>query len=75
MNTYLINSNLKQSFTSFLLDIYAPVLGHSPKVDDLITKLKHKITQELNYQKKVLEMMGSLDTLFAASAMATYTAS
>ena len=52
----------------FILDIYGPVLGQSPKVDDMLAKLQLKIASELKYQKQAFELMGSLDTIFAVAA-------
>ncbi|XP_028406892.1 U3 small nucleolar RNA-associated protein 15 homolog [Dendronephthya gigantea] len=54
--------------TNTILDIYGPVLGQSPKLDDMLAKLKMKIASELNYQKQAFELMGSLDTIFAVAA-------
>ena len=50
-----------------LLDIYAPVLGKSVHIDELFTKLQRKVQSELNFQKKMCEMLGSLDLLFSSS--------
>jgi hypothetical protein len=58
-----------RNFTRILIsDIYGPVLGQSPKVDDMLAKLQLKIASELKYQKQAFELMGSLDTIFAVSA-------
>ena len=51
----------------FLSDIYGPVIGQSEKVDQLFTKLRNKIEVEINFQQKGFELLGTLDTLFAAS--------
>jgi hypothetical protein len=59
----------ERNLTCILIsDIYGPVLGQSPKVDDMLAKLQLKIASELKYQKQAFELMGSLDTIFAVSA-------
>jgi len=50
-----------------VLDIYGPVFGQSEKVDQLFTKLRNKIESEINFQQKGFELLGTLDTLFAAA--------
>ncbi|XP_074624441.1 U3 small nucleolar RNA-associated protein 15 homolog [Acropora palmata] len=50
-----------------LLDIYGPVIGQSEKVDHLFTTLRDKINREINFHQKGFELLGALDTLFAAS--------
>lgn len=57
--------------TNAVLDIYGPVFGQSEKVDQLFTKLRNKIGVEIEFQQKGLELLGSLDTLFAAKMTST----
>ena len=57
--------------TLFLPDIYGPVFGQSEKVDQLFTKLRNKIEVEINFQQKGFELLGVLDTLFAAAMSST----
>jgi len=57
-------------FVSFS-DIYGPVFGQSEKVDQLFTKLRNKIGGEIDFQQKGFELLGSLDTLFAATMAST----
>lgn len=54
-----------------VLDIYGPVFGQSEKVDQLFTKLRNKIGAEMDFQQKGFELLGSLDTLFAATMAST----
>lgn len=55
----------------FSLDIYGPVFGQSEKVDQLFTKLRNKIGVEIHFQQKCFELLGSLETLFAAAISTT----
>lgn len=50
-----------------VLDIYGPVCGQSAKVDQLFTRLKDRIGSEIHFQQTSFELLGSLDTLFAAA--------
>ena len=55
----------------FSSDIYGPVFGQSERVDHLFTKLRNKIGVEIDFQQKGFELLGSLDTLFAATMAST----
>lgn len=50
--------------------MYAPVLGQSPLVDALFVRLRKKVEEELRFQVELLKVKGSLDMLFASSALA-----
>ena len=50
-------------------DVYVDDLGQSASIDDMIKRLKETVDQEVSYMKLLLEVMGSLDTVFAASSL------
>ncbi|CAH3163190.1 unnamed protein product [Porites lobata] len=50
-----------------VLDIYAPVVGQSERVDQLLMKLRNKLEVEINFHQKGFELLGTLDTLFATA--------
>ncbi|XP_068694302.1 U3 small nucleolar RNA-associated protein 15 homolog [Montipora foliosa] len=50
-----------------ILDIYGPVIGQSEKIDNLLTKLRDRINVEIRFHQKGFELLGALDTLFAAA--------
>eukprot|EP01135_Chromosphaera_perkinsii_P008669 Nk52_evm2s1444 gene=Nk52_evmTU2s1444 len=54
--------------TNVLMDIYAPIIGQSVHIDEMFTKLQRKVDGELNFQKKMCELLGSLDLLFSSSS-------
>ena len=54
-------------------DLYSQQLGQSSEVDRLLGQLKETVDQELDYMKTLYQVMGSLDTLFAASQQAQLT--
>lgn len=54
---------------SFFPDIYAPVLGQSPLIDELFGRIWSKVTDELKLQRNLVEVKGSLEMLMARSAM------
>ena len=60
-----INHNVLLFF--FVLDIYGPVLGQSPLIDDLLRKLSRKVNGEIDLQKDLIQSMAALDMLFAKS--------
>jgi len=47
--------------TQVILDIYDYVVSTSELVLDLLNRLKTKLAQEIRYQKRLLEMMGTLE--------------
>ena len=54
-------------------DLYSQQLGQSSEVDRLLGQLKYTVDQEIDYLKTLFQVMGSLDTLFAASQQAQVT--
>jgi U3 small nucleolar RNA-associated protein 15 len=50
-----------------ILDIYALILGQSQEIDDLFEKIKYHITIEINFQKQLNKVLGTLDLLFSAN--------
>jgi len=54
--------------SNILLDIYAPVLGLSICLTELLQKLKKKIYEELLFQKQMFELLGTLDLMINSSA-------
>ena len=51
---------------SCLLDLYGSVIGQSPEVDALFLKLHLKLKTEVDFQERLLELMGSMDALLAS---------
>ena len=58
---------------SLVSDLYSQQLGQSSEVDRLLGQLKDTVDQEIDYMKTLYQVMGSLDTLFAASQQAQAT--
>ena len=52
-------------------DLYAEQVGQSPVMDCQLTELRETVEQEVNYMTELSEVMGMLDTVFAAAAMKT----
>jgi len=50
-----------------ILDIYALILGQSKDIDNLFLKIKNQITLEINFQKQLNKIIGTLDLLFSAN--------
>jgi U3 small nucleolar RNA-associated protein 15 len=48
--------------------MYASVLGQSPLIDDLFTKLRLKIDAEITFQDELVQLQGSLDMLLVSNA-------
>lgn len=48
--------------------MYSPALGQSPLIDDLISRLRDKVKQEIKFQKDLMQTLASMEMLFAKSA-------
>lgn len=48
-----------------ILDIYAPSMGQSPLIDDLFVKLKQRVKMELDFQEKLFQTLGAMETILA----------
>jgi U3 small nucleolar RNA-associated protein 15 len=49
-------------------DMYADVIGQSPLIDNLLVRLKRKVTAELRFQDVVAKTLGALDMILCNSA-------
>ena len=54
-----------------VLGLYASIVGQSIEVDELFKKLELRVKDEVGLQKEMFQLLGSLETIFASSAMAT----
>ena len=50
-------------------EMYTPVLGQSPLIDTLFSRLRKKVTAELRFQKELVKAKGALDMLLASAAL------
>ena len=51
-----------------VIDLYTPALGQSFAIDNLFTRLKLKIQQEVDFQQSLAEIKGQLQMIVAAHA-------
>lgn len=54
---------------NLLLDMYAPVLGQSPAIDELFVKLRNVLEAEVRLQAELAQLMGAMDVLLAGANM------
>ncbi|RHZ77413.1 hypothetical protein Glove_180g119 [Diversispora epigaea] len=52
-----------------LIDVYAPVIDKSPLIKNMIESLRDKVKGEVNLQKEVAKVIGSLEMVFAKGMM------
>lgn len=52
---------------NLVVDLYANQIGQSAAIDHVLVQLKKTVDQEINYMKQLFEVMGTMDTIFAAS--------
>ena len=48
-------------------EIYSPTLGLSPLVDGLFSRLRRRVSEELQFQRELMGIRGALDMIFASS--------
>lgn len=48
-----------------IVDIYGPVLGQSPLIEDIIKKMRSRVAQELRFQEQLVGLSGALDMVLA----------
>ncbi|ORY29620.1 57.7 kda trp-asp repeats-containing protein [Naematelia encephala] len=52
-----------------IVDLYTPVLGRSPVLDELLAKIQDRIERELNFQRELMKLKGGLEMTLAQAAM------
>ena len=56
--------------SNVLLDIYASILGQSVIIDELFTKLRHRLLSEIQFQKDLMSLLGSVHVIISNNASA-----
>lgn len=51
---------------TMILDLYGPVMGQSPAIDECFVKLQQKLQSELKFQQHLYELLGQMDLLLAS---------
>lgn len=52
-----------------IMDVYAPVLGQSPVIDELFGKIWSKISEEIEVQRQITQVRGALEMILMRSTM------
>ncbi|KAJ3149872.1 snoRNA-binding rRNA-processing protein [Geranomyces michiganensis] len=58
-------ANFLIDVANILLDIYEPVFGQAPEIDELLRRLRTKVQQEVQLQTRLSEVMGFMAALLA----------
>jgi U3 small nucleolar RNA-associated protein 15 len=73
MLTFLSRNITNPRFASVLIDtgvvileLYGPVMGQSPAIDECFVKLQTKLQVELKFQQHLFELLGQMDLLLAS---------
>jgi U3 small nucleolar RNA-associated protein 15 len=56
-----------------VVDIYTPMLGRSPVIDEMLGRIQRRIERELGFQKELMKLRGALDMTLAQAAMSQIT--
>ncbi|KAI7863330.1 WD40-repeat-containing domain protein [Spinellus fusiger] len=67
-------TNLLVDVSDVVIDVYTPVFGQSPLIDDLMKQLQNKVKQEIKFQKDLTQTIAALDMLFARSGISSHAA-
>ncbi|KAI9010407.1 WD40-repeat-containing domain protein [Phycomyces nitens] len=54
-----------------VIDVYTPVFGQSPLIDDLMKQLSTKVKQEITFQKELTQTIAALDMIFTRSGVSS----
>ena len=46
-------------------DIYTPILGQSPLIDELLGRIQTRVERELGFQKELMKLRGEFDMTLA----------
>ncbi|WWC72509.1 uncharacterized protein I206_106471 [Kwoniella pini CBS 10737] len=52
-----------------VIDLYTPILGQSPILDEMLSKLQGRIERELSFQRELMKLKGGLDMTLSQAAM------
>lgn len=52
-----------------IMDVYAPVLGQSPLIDELFGKIWTKVTDEVHVQRQLVQVRGALEMVLARNSL------
>jgi hypothetical protein len=68
---YGLFKNLKKNLISssllfFCTDLYMNEVGKYSTIDDLFVRLQYTVEMEMQYQKDLLQVVGTLETIFVA---------
>ncbi|KAK7060601.1 U3 small nucleolar RNA-associated protein 15 [Paramarasmius palmivorus] len=51
-----------------VIEMYTPILGQSPVIDNLFVRLRKKVAAEIRFQKELIRTKGALDMILASAA-------
>ncbi|CAL1700701.1 unnamed protein product [Somion occarium] len=54
-----------------VIEMYTPVLGQSPLIDTLFSRLRKKVAAELRFQQDLVKVKGALDMLLATASLSS----
>jgi U3 small nucleolar RNA-associated protein 15 len=52
-----------------MVDLYTPILGQTPGVDELLGKMQTRIERELAFERELVKLRGALDMTLSQAAM------
>lgn len=62
-------SNIVVQVAHRLIDVYASVFGMSDTIDELFSKLHKEINYEVSYQKDIMRVMGTIESIVNVSSL------
>eukprot|EP00696_Hemimastix_kukwesjijk_P010727 gnl/Hemi2/23498_TR7874_c0_g1_i1.p1 gnl/Hemi2/23498_TR7874_c0_g1~~gnl/Hemi2/23498_TR7874_c0_g1_i1.p1 ORF type:complete len:230 (+),score=69.48 gnl/Hemi2/23498_TR7874_c0_g1_i1:971-1660(+) len=71
INKHITNprySSMLVDVANLVFDIYASILGQSVTIDTLFVQLRAKLAAELNFQRDLLGLLGTMELVIAAGA-------
>ncbi|KAI9633584.1 57.7 kda trp-asp repeat-containing protein [Dioszegia hungarica] len=60
---------IASNVVSVIIDLYTPILGQTPGVDELLGKMQTRIERELAFERELVKLRGALDMTLSQAAM------
>lgn len=58
----------------FISELYADKVGHWPELDQVLLSMRQEVDMEVDYMRELTQVLGTMETLFAASKVKSFQA-
>lgn len=65
MSRVVVSPAVSEGAHAKCTDIYTPILGQSPVIDEMLGRIQTRVERELGFQKELMKLRGALDMTLA----------